>query len=205
MPTVVSDTTVRPARARSPEEKGQRRDDILRAAEQLWTRTPHADLSMNQVAREAGLAKGTLYLYFDTREELFLALLTEHLRAWVGELTTRLDERRPATPGEVADANEIRPGTGGEEAALFAGDLLRMYQRHAEAQGWRFQLLDLTETELGGVKEATARIEGEGVFARLKRREMKWMPLTISIRCYTPQKRMTRKSLWEKRNWVVPQ
>ncbi|MCL7464833.1 peptide chain release factor 1 [Phaeovulum sp. NW3] len=75
-------------------------------------------------------------------------------------------------PKDAADARpailEIRPGTGGEEAALFAGDLLRMYQRHAEQQGWSFQLLDLTQTELGGVKEATARIEGEGVFARLK-------------------------------------
>src|SRR5690606_12110827 len=47
-------------------------------------------------------------------------------------------------------------------------DLLRMYQKYAEAQGWRFELLDLAETELGGVKEAVARIEGEGVFARLK-------------------------------------
>ncbi len=75
-------------------------------------------------------------------------------------------------PRDAADARpaivEIRPGTGGEEAALFAGDLLRMYQRYAESQGWGFQLLDLSETELGGVKEATARIEGEGVFARLK-------------------------------------
>lgn len=75
-------------------------------------------------------------------------------------------------PKDAADARpaivEIRPGTGGDEAALFAGDLLSMYRRHAEAQGWNFQLLDLTETELGGVKEATARIEGEGVFARLK-------------------------------------
>ena len=75
-------------------------------------------------------------------------------------------------PRDAADERpailEIRPGTGGEEAALFAGDLLRMYQRHADAQGWSFQLLDLTQTELGGVKEATARIEGEGVFAKLK-------------------------------------
>ncbi len=75
-------------------------------------------------------------------------------------------------PKDAADARpailEIRPGTGGEEAALFAGDLLRMYQRFAESQGWRFQLLELSETELGGVKEAVARIEGEGVFARLK-------------------------------------
>ncbi|MFC3628695.1 peptide chain release factor 1 [Paracoccus angustae] len=75
-------------------------------------------------------------------------------------------------PKDAADARpaiiEIRPGTGGDEAALFAGDLLSMYRRHAEQQGWTFQMLDLTETELGGVKEAVARVEGEGVFARLK-------------------------------------
>lgn len=75
-------------------------------------------------------------------------------------------------PKDAADARpailEIRPGTGGEEAALFAGDLLRMYQRHAEAQGWRFDLMEFTPSELGGVKEAVARIEGEGVFARMK-------------------------------------
>ena len=75
-------------------------------------------------------------------------------------------------PKDAADARpailEIRPGTGGDEAALFAGDLLRMYQKYAEAQGWSFQLLELSESELGGVKEAMARIEGEGVFARLK-------------------------------------
>ncbi len=75
-------------------------------------------------------------------------------------------------PKDVADARpailEIRPGTGGEEAALFAGDLLRMYQRHAEAKGWGFELVELAETELGGVREAIATIRGDGVFARLK-------------------------------------
>ena len=75
-------------------------------------------------------------------------------------------------PRDAADARpaiiEIRPGTGGDEAALFAGDLLAMYRRHAEQQGWTFQMLDLTESDLGGVKEAVARIQGEGVFARLK-------------------------------------
>ncbi|WP_229780585.1 TetR/AcrR family transcriptional regulator [Deinococcus malanensis] len=93
----------RPARARSTEEKNQRRDDILRAAERLWTTTPYADLSMNQVAREAQLAKGTLYLYFDTKEELFLALLSEHLGAWLHDLTAQLDERQPQTPDDVTD------------------------------------------------------------------------------------------------------
>ncbi|SNT68758.1 peptide chain release factor 1 [Paracoccus seriniphilus] len=75
-------------------------------------------------------------------------------------------------PKDAADARpaiiEIRPGTGGDEAALFAGDLLSMYRRYAESQGWSFQVLELAETELGGVKEAMVRVAGEGVFARLK-------------------------------------
>ncbi len=75
-------------------------------------------------------------------------------------------------PKDAADARpaivEIRPGTGGEEAALFAGDLMRMYQRYAETKGWRVTLIELAETELGGVKEAVINVAGEGVFARLK-------------------------------------
>ena len=75
-------------------------------------------------------------------------------------------------PKDAADERpamiEIRPGTGGDEAALFAGDLLRMYMRHAEAKGWQLEIVDLQQTELGGIREVTARIEGEGVFARLK-------------------------------------
>ncbi|MCE8511227.1 peptide chain release factor 1 [Ruegeria pomeroyi] len=75
-------------------------------------------------------------------------------------------------PKDEADARpamlEIRPGTGGDEAALFAGDLLRMYQRYAEARGWKLELIELQETELGGIKEVVARVSGENVFARLK-------------------------------------
>jgi peptide chain release factor 1 len=63
---------------------------------------------------------------------------------------------------------EVRAGTGGEEAALFAADLFRMYQRYAALRNWRFELLDLSETGLGGFKEAAALISGAGVFARLK-------------------------------------
>ena len=63
---------------------------------------------------------------------------------------------------------EIRAGTGGEEAALFAGDLLRMYQRFCETQGWTFEFIDANETELGGYKEVIVNIKGDGVFARLK-------------------------------------
>lgn len=63
---------------------------------------------------------------------------------------------------------EIRAGTGGEEAALFAAALFRMYQRYAEAHGWRFEVMGVSETGIGGVKEATASISGRGAYARLK-------------------------------------
>ncbi|PUB12750.1 peptide chain release factor 1 [Yoonia sediminilitoris] len=75
-------------------------------------------------------------------------------------------------PKDAADARpallEIRPGTGGDEASLFAADLLRMYQRYAERQGWRFEILEQSLTELGGIKEVVARIAGDGVFAKMK-------------------------------------
>jgi peptide chain release factor 1 len=75
-------------------------------------------------------------------------------------------------PRDAADAKpamiEIRPGTGGDEAALFAGDLLNMYRRYAEAKGWAFDIIEYQESELGGVKAVTAHVKGAGVFARLK-------------------------------------
>lgn len=95
----------------------------------------------------------------------------------LAELKSKLPELEQALriallPKDSADARpamiEIRPGTGGDEAALFAGDLLRMYQRYAESRGWKTDLVEYTETELGGVKEAVVHVKGEGVFARLK-------------------------------------
>ena len=75
-------------------------------------------------------------------------------------------------PRDSADARpailEIRPGTGGEEAALFAGDLEEMYRRYAEARGWQMELIERQQTDLGGIKELVARIAGDNVFARLK-------------------------------------
>ena len=75
-------------------------------------------------------------------------------------------------PKDAADARpamlEIRPGTGGEEAALFAGDLLRMYQRYCETRGWTFDVIEEQQSEIGGIKEVVVHIKGEGVFARMK-------------------------------------
>jgi peptide chain release factor 1 len=75
-------------------------------------------------------------------------------------------------PKDAADERsailEIRAGTGGEEAALFAADLARMYQRLAEARGWRWELVEAAPTELGGFRELVAEVTGKGVFAALK-------------------------------------
>ncbi len=75
-------------------------------------------------------------------------------------------------PRDAADERsailEVRPAAGGDEAGLFAAELFRAYQRYAESRGWRFEVLDYDESDLGGIKGATAEISGRGVFARLK-------------------------------------
>lgn len=75
-------------------------------------------------------------------------------------------------PKDAADSRsailEVRAGTGGDEAALFAGDLFRMYQRYAELHKWRVEMMSASEGEVGGYKEVIASVTGEGVFARLK-------------------------------------
>ena len=75
-------------------------------------------------------------------------------------------------PKDAADEKnailEVRAGTGGDEAALFAADLVRMYQRFAEQHNWKFEFMDLNETGMGGYKEATAIVTGKSVFSKLK-------------------------------------
>jgi peptide chain release factor 1 len=75
-------------------------------------------------------------------------------------------------PRDAADERaamlEIRAGTGGDEAALFAGDLFRMYQRYAESRGWRVEMISGSSSDAGGFKEVVASVTGQGVFARLK-------------------------------------
>ena len=103
--------------------------------------------------------------------------MREMAEAEVEELTARLasiEERLqvlllPVDPNDRRNVIlEVRAGTGGEEAALFAAELLRMYGRYAESQRWRISITDSSDTGLGGIKEAVAVIEGEGAFSRLK-------------------------------------
>ncbi|MEA3034901.1 MAG: peptide chain release factor 1 [Sphingomonadales bacterium] len=95
----------------------------------------------------------------------------------IAELERSLPEAERALalkllPRDAADDRpamlEIRAGTGGDEAALFAGDLFRMYQRYAESRGWRVELISASPSEVGGYKEVVASVTGGGVFARLK-------------------------------------
>jgi peptide chain release factor 1 len=80
--------------------------------------------------------------------------------------------RRSLLPKDEADEGsailEIRAGTGGDEAALFAADLMDMYRRYAEARRWKFEVMEAAENDLGGLREGIAEISGQGVFAKLK-------------------------------------
>jgi peptide chain release factor 1 len=83
-----------------------------------------------------------------------------------------LDLKIKLLPKDTADDSsailEIRAGTGGDEAALFAGDLLKMYTRYCQLEGWKTELMSLSESDLGGIKEAVMEVAGQGAFAKLK-------------------------------------
>lgn len=97
---------------------------------------------------------------------LELAELQENLPALEQSIRLHL------LPKDEADSRnailEVRAGTGGDEAALFAGDLFRMYQRYADVQGWKVEVISASESAVGGYKEVIANVAGRGVFARLK-------------------------------------
>lgn len=126
--------------------------------------------------------------YLGVTEELeeLEGLLTDpetdqEMRSLANEEITDLKSRQPdleqslrlaLLPRDEADGKnvilEVRAGTGGDEAALFAGDLFRMYQRYSELKGWKLEVLEASESAVGGYKEIKARIAGTGVFARMK-------------------------------------
>jgi len=100
-------------------------------------------------------------------------LAREELRSLVAKRDALLADLKilliPKDPNDEKNVMlEIRAGTGGDEAALFAGELFRMYSRYAERQGWRLELMSMSESGVGGVKEAIATIEGRGAYSKLK-------------------------------------
>jgi peptide chain release factor 1 len=110
-----------------------------------------------------GLPKGDeLYqMALDERDEL-----GQRLEGLEAELKVALTPKDPNDERNVV--LEIRAGTGGDEATLFAGELFRMYARYAETRGWKIQVLDLSESDAGGMKEVSAIVEGRGAYSRLK-------------------------------------
>ncbi len=103
------------------------------------------------------------------------------MREMAQEEKAALEERMPdidheisvlLLPKDIADERdailEVRAGTGGDEAALFAGSLFRMYQRYAELRGWKMEIISVSEGDVGGYKEIIASVKGQGVFARMK-------------------------------------
>ncbi len=100
--------------------------------------------------------------------------LAEEERAELKEKLEELDHalKIQLLPKDAADSSsaivEIRAGTGGDEAALFAADLLGMYQRYCSLQGWRTEVMDITESDLGGIKDAVLEVNGRGAYAKLK-------------------------------------
>jgi len=108
-----------------------------------------------------------------TEDEELLALAREEAESLRSRQEELLEEmKRLLLPSDPADRKdvimEIRAGTGGEEAALFAADLFRMYSRYAERQGWRTEILSANETGIGGFKEIIFEVKGQGAYSRLK-------------------------------------
>ena len=111
--------------------------------------------------------------WLESDESDFVALAKEELPDILSKLEKGYEEARlMLLPRDEADDRpvmiELRAGTGGDEAALFAGDLFRMYSRFSESKGWKVQVVNVNEGTAGGFKEIIARIEGEGVYGRLK-------------------------------------
>lgn len=107
------------------------------------------------------------------RDPEMRAMAEEELeQARAGEQTLAAELQRLLLPRDPRDSNnaflEVRAGTGGDEAAIFAGDLFRMYSRYAERQGWKVEIISASEGEHGGFKELIASITGSGVYGKLK-------------------------------------
>src|ERR1700761_5908890 len=113
-------------------------------------------------------------LIADPSSDSEMRSLAEQERAELKQKLEALDQELKVQllPKDAADSSsaivEIRAGTGGDEAALFAADLLGMYQRYCSLQGWRTEVMDMTESDLGGIKDATLEVNGLGAYAKLK-------------------------------------
>jgi len=144
-------------------------DAFVRTSKELAELEPVVARIDELRAAERGQAEAEAMLADPEMRELAEAELRE-LKTRIPELHKEL--QIALLPKDEADARsailEVRPAAGGDEAALFAAELFAMYQKYAAARGWRFEVLDYSESDLGGLKEGIAEITGRDVFARLK-------------------------------------
>ncbi|WP_425228896.1 peptide chain release factor 1 [Sphingomonas sp.] len=176
-------TTISPARilqieARRDELAAQMASGDLPGDRFVQVSKEYAELepvaeAATEVRRLRQEAESLAYMAADAEDDELRAMAADELHDNKAKLEAA--DRRLALallPRDAADERaamlEIRAGTGGDEAALFAGDLFRMYQKFAEGQGWRIELISASSSEAGGFKEVVAGVEGRGVFAKLK-------------------------------------
>lgn len=144
-----------------------------KVSKEIYDLEPIAKKSEEYIKSEKNLAEAEEIL-LDKNADQEMKLIAEEevveLKKLIPEIKKQLEIL--LLPKDEADEKnailEIRAGTGGDEAALFAGVLLRMYQRYAEKKGWKFEIMEVSESGLGGVKEATVNVSGKGIFGRLK-------------------------------------
>jgi len=140
-------------------EEHERRDVAELAME--YKKNTQALEDINLVIADAKEDEGFLEMALEEKKDLTSKIINIEERLQILLLPKNAEDER----GVIL---EIRAGAGGEEAALFAAKLFRMYSRYAEKRGWRFDILSLSDTGLDGYKEATANIIGQGAFANLK-------------------------------------
>ncbi|HTP75371.1 MAG TPA: PCRF domain-containing protein, partial [Rhizomicrobium sp.] len=139
----------------------------------------HAELSpVIEVVREYRSIQdqlaGAESLIADPKTDAEMRALAEEERAELKKQFAEIERKLQIQllPKDAADDSsaiiEIRAGTGGDEAALFAHDLLQMYTRYCSLQGWKTELMSITESDLGGIKDAVLEVNGHGAYARLK-------------------------------------
>ena len=147
--------------------------DFVKASQEYSALTPIVD-AINALQALYNTITESEDLLADPESDAELKALAEQELAEAHAALPEQEQQiqRMLLPKDEADARnailEIRPGTGGDEAALFAADLLRMYQRFAELNGWKIEVLEMNDNDVGGLKEVSVRISGSNVFARLK-------------------------------------
>ena len=147
-------------------------EEITKISKELSELTPIAEKVSELRSMENELNEAKSMLSDNTDDELEVLIKSE-----INDLSIRLpilknELQRLLLPKDEADEKnailEVRAGTGGDEAALFASSLFSMYQKYSIIRGWRFEILEVSETAIGGYKEAIASITGRSVFAKLK-------------------------------------